>query len=104
MAADHLAGQFPDRFALLSEDLVGRLAESLPGHDLAMATSQGQPEPVFSLWPASLADKLRGALSSGVRKVEDFARAHRLATVEFPSDAFFNVNTPEDLQQAARRL
>jgi molybdopterin-guanine dinucleotide biosynthesis protein A len=69
-----------------------------------MATSRGRPEPVFSLWPVSLADELRGALSNGVRKVEDFARRYRLASVDFPGDAFFNVNTPEDLQQAAKRL
>jgi len=110
---DHLAeawpqigwlASFPTDSPFFPETLVARLAEALPGHQIAMATSRGRPEPVFSLWPVSLADELRGALSNGVRKVEDFARRYRLASVDFPGDAFFNVNTPEDLQQAAKRL
>ncbi len=110
---DHLAAHwprigwlasFPTDSPFFPENLVARLAEALPGHEVAMATSRGQPEPVFSLWPVSLAGELRGALTNGVRKVEDFAKAYRLASVDFPADAFFNVNTPEDLQQAAKRL
>jgi molybdopterin-guanine dinucleotide biosynthesis protein A len=95
---------FPTDSPFFPESLVARLAERLPGHEIAMASAHGRPEPVFSLWPVSLAGPLRGALSNGVRKVEDFARRYRLAIVDFPADAFFNVNTPEDLQQAARRL
>jgi len=110
---DHLADQwphirwlasFPTDSPFFPETLVARLAEALPGHEIAMATSRGQPEPVFSLWPVALAGELRRALTNGVRKVEDFARAYRLASVDFPEDAFFNINTPEDLQQAAKRL
>ena len=95
---------FPTDSPFFPEDLVARLAEALTGHEIAMAASRGRPEPVFALWPVAIAGELRGALSNGVRKVEDFAKAYRLATVEFPSDAFFNINAPEDLQQAARRL
>jgi molybdenum cofactor guanylyltransferase len=96
---------FPTDSPFFPEDLVARLAEALPGRDMAMATSNGgRPEPVFSLWPVSLAGELRGALSNGVRKVEEFARRKRLATVDFPADCFFNVNTPEDLLQATRRI
>jgi molybdopterin-guanine dinucleotide biosynthesis protein A len=95
---------FPTDSPFFPENLVAQLAAALPGREIAMATGHGRPEPVFGLWPVSLAGPLRAALSNGVRKVEDFARRHRLATVDFPADAFFNVNTPEDLQQAARRL
>jgi len=110
---DHLAetwpqigwlASFPTDSPFFPETLVARLAEALPGYEIAMATSRGRPEPVFSLWPVSLAGELRGALSNGVRKVEDFAQRYRLARVDFPGDAFFNVNTPEDLQQATKRL
>ena len=110
---DHLAAtwpqitwmaSFPTDSPFFPEDLVARLAEAAEGFDLAMATGHGQPEPVFSLWPVSLAGELRAALTSGQRKVEDFARRYRLATVDWPADCFFNVNTPDDLQQAARRL
>ena len=59
---------------------------------------------MFSLWPVSIAGDLRAALTAGVRKVEDFARRYRLATVDWPAEAFFNVNTPEDLHQASKIL
>jgi len=95
---------FPTDSPFFPESLVARLAEALPGRELAMASSRGRLEPVFALWPVSLAGELRGALAGGVRKVEDFARRYRLATIDFPSDAFFNVNTPEDLMLAAKRL
>ena len=95
---------FPTDSPFFPDNLVARLAEALPGHDLAMATSRGRPEPVFTLWPVSIAAELRSALSNGVRKVEDFARRYRLASVDFPANSFFNVNTPDDLQLAARRV
>ena len=110
---DHLRGawpqirwlaSFPTDSPFFPETLVARLAEAISGHEIAMATSRGRAEPIFSLWPVSLADELRGALSNGVRKVEDFARRYRLASVDFPADAFFNINTPDDLQQATQRL
>jgi len=110
---DHLAvhwpqiewmASFPTDSPFFPEDLVARLAEAVEGHDVAMATGHDRPEPVFALWPVRLAGELRAALTGGVRKVEDFARRYRLALVDWPADAFFNINTPEDLQQAVRRL
>jgi len=110
---DHLAAtwpqikwlaSFPTDSPFFPEDLVARLAEAVEGHEMAMATGHGRSEPIFSLWPVHLARELRAALSSGVRKVEDFARTRRLATVDWPAERFFNINTPDDLQQAMRRL
>lgn len=110
---DHLAAtwpqikwmtSFPTDSPFFPQDLVARLAEAVDGKEISMATGNGQPEPVFSLWPVALASELRAALSGGMRKVEDFARRYRLATVDWPIDAFFNVNTPEDLHQAAQRI
>lgn len=95
---------FPTDSPFFPEDLVARLAQAVEGQDMAMATGHGRPEPVFSLWPVHLAGELRAALSGGIRKVEDFARRYRLAMVDWPADSFFNINTPDDLQQAARRL
>lgn len=95
---------FPTDSPFFPENLVTRLAEAISGQEIAMATSRGRPEPVFSLWPVSVAGELRGALSNGLRKVEDFARLYRLASVDFPADAFFNVNGPSDLEEASRRL
>ena len=95
---------FPTDSPFFPADLVSRLAQATHGHELAMATGHGRPEPVFALWPVGLAGELRAALSNGVRKVEDFARRYRLGTADWPADLFFNVNSPEDLHQAARRL
>ena len=95
---------FPTDSPFFPADLVARLAAATDSHELAMATGHGRPEPVFTLWPVGLAGELRAALSNGVRKVEDFARRYRLATVDWPADCFFNVNAPEDLHLAARRL
>jgi molybdenum cofactor guanylyltransferase len=86
------------------------LAEALllaakAGADLAVAASGGRAHPVAALWPVSLRHPLRAALESGVRKVEDFTRDYRVATVEFPTepiDPFFNLNRPEDPAEAER--
>ena len=110
---DHLAAtwpqigwlaSFPTDSPFFPADLVGRLAQAVEGHEIAMAAGHGRPEPVFSLWPVSLATELRAALSGGLRKVEDFARRYRLVLVDWPADSFFNVNSPEDLTEASRRL
>jgi molybdopterin-guanine dinucleotide biosynthesis protein A len=83
-------------------DLVARLRAAGP---FAMAATPGEagPErhPTFALWPVSLRDDLCAALASGLRKVIAWTDPHGCATVLFPDpQAFFNVNTPEDLARA----
>jgi molybdopterin-guanine dinucleotide biosynthesis protein A len=97
---------FPTDCPFLPTDLVEQLAAALVGHgaELAMAESNGRLQPVFALWPVSLADDLRRALIAGVRKVDHFAGAYRLARAAWPEEAFFNINSPDELAQAARRL
>jgi molybdopterin-guanine dinucleotide biosynthesis protein A len=62
--------------------------------------------PTFGLWPVALRDDLRRALSDGLRKVVLWTEKHagREALFQGPGDPFFNVNTPEDLQQARAML
>jgi len=61
--------------------------------------------PTFGLWSVSLRDDLRRALSDGTRKVVAWTDRHGCARVVFAgNDPFFNVNTPDDLQQARRRI
>jgi molybdopterin-guanine dinucleotide biosynthesis protein A len=97
---------FPTDSPFLPTDLVEELSAALAhqGGEIAMAESGGTLQPVFALWPVSLRGNLRAALLSGVRKVEQFATAYRLARVAWPDEAFFNINSPEDLHLAARRL
>lgn len=60
--------------------------------------------PTFGLWPVSLRCNLRSALEQGVRKVVLWTDSHGAASVLFEPDAFFNVNTPEDLATAEEML
>jgi molybdopterin-guanine dinucleotide biosynthesis protein A len=91
-------------------DLVARLLEAVAreGAELVCASSSGRPHPVFGLWPARLAGELRRALvEEGLRKIDAWTARYRLALVDWPGeplDPFFNVNTPEDLAEAARLL
>jgi molybdopterin-guanine dinucleotide biosynthesis protein A len=89
-------------------DLAARLAGAAvaEGVPLAMAvTPNGERHPTFGLWPVALRDDLRGALGEGLRKVVAWTGPHGCARVEFAdADAFFNVNTPEDLERARDML
>ncbi len=82
-------------------DLVPQLLLNATGDGLALAASPSGRQPTFGIWPVSLRDDLRGALIGGLRKVVQWTNAHNAGTAEFPDDnAFFNVNTPDDLIQA----
>lgn len=102
-------------------DLVARLI--LDGEGMAYplvlaATPRGAQEtksmtgsglirhPTFGLWPVALRDDLRAALTEGLRKVVIWTDKHggREALFDGAGDPFFNVNTPEDLEQARDRL
>lgn len=93
-------------------DLVARLASAseAAGGALALAATAdaagGQARhPTFGLWPCALQDALRAGLGAGDRKVTAWADRHGAVSALFdaPSgaDPFFNINTPEDLTQAA---
>lgn len=61
--------------------------------------------PTFGLWPVVLRDDLRAALKGGLRKVVLWTDQHGGREAVFPhEDAFFNVNTPDDLTRAERML
>jgi len=87
-------------------DLVTRFKAAIKENsaDMVMATSGGNRHPVFGMWPVELADDLRQALTiDGVRKVLHWTDRFNLVQVDFsahPYDPFFNVNRPQDLQQA----
>lgn len=80
-------------------------------HPLVLAATSDDTRryrhPTFGLWPVSLRDDLRAALQEGLRKVVLWTDKHDGRLVEFPTvafDPFFNVNTPQDLEQAERIL
>lgn len=90
------------------EDFVARMLAAMEanGANMACAASNGRHHPVFGLWPVGLADDLRHTLvEEGIRKVDLWTARHKLVAVEFaadPHDPFFNVNRPEDVEQAER--
>ncbi|GMG83459.1 molybdenum cofactor guanylyltransferase MobA [Paralimibaculum aggregatum] len=92
-------------------DLAARLAAALDdANPIAMAATtdpqRGLSEhPTFALWPVALADDLEQAITVGdLRKVIVWTSRHGFARVLFDDAAypFFNINTPEDLAEAAR--
>jgi molybdopterin-guanine dinucleotide biosynthesis protein A len=89
-------------------DLVPQLLLASEGmaHPLVLAATPHPDRgrirhPTFGLWPVALRDDLREALEGGLRKVVLWTQAHGGREALFPDeDAFFNVNTPEDLARA----
>lgn len=71
--------------------------------DIVIAKAGAQVHPVFCLCRTSLLPSLESYLQSGGRKVEDWQRKHDLVEVVFDdqSDAFYNVNTSEELAHLA---
>lgn len=87
-------------------DLVARLRQAVDaeGADMACAKSAGRTHPVFALWPAAIRHELRQALvERDERKIDAFTAAYKVAEVDFPCapvDPFYNINRPENLEEA----
>ena len=83
------------------------LAEQNDPETICLAFSGGNRHPTFGLWPLRLRVPLHDFLvREGERKVLLFAQRYNLVKVDFAlaadgSDPFFNINTPQDLEQAA---
>ncbi len=103
---DHIVTAAADT-PFLPCDLVPQLqlAAERAGVDIALAATPDGRQPTFGLWPVRLRTDLREALEGGLRKVVLWTSKHGAATAEFPdSAAFFNVNTPTDLETARDML
>lgn len=93
---------------LLPFDLVKRLLSALLEHkaDIAVATSDGNTHPVFSLCKKNVLPSLRAYLESGERRVSAWQRSQNYIEVDFSDapDAFTNLNTFEDLATLELKL
>ena len=93
-------------------DLVPQLLLASEGmrHPLVLAATPDAKRgtarhPTFGLWPVALRDDLRAALEGGLRKVVLWTQEHGGREALFAQEeAFFNVNTPEDLAHAETML
>ncbi|MCT4555980.1 MAG: molybdenum cofactor guanylyltransferase MobA [Pelagimonas sp.] len=103
--ADHIVTAAADT-PFFPTDLVARLhrAASRASTPIALAATHEEGRmwrhPTFGLWPVALRHDLRKALQGGLRKVVLWTDAHGAASASFDDDAFFNINTPEDLVRA----
>ncbi|MEQ8230723.1 MAG: molybdenum cofactor guanylyltransferase MobA [Gammaproteobacteria bacterium] len=92
----------------LPHDLVARLLEPLvaAAADIAVVATDDRLQPVFALYDVRLAGSLAAYLDDGGRKIDTWLRRHHLVEVDFSSDAeaFININTPDELARAGRRL
>jgi len=91
------------------EDLTQKLAAAAtPKAGIIVARSNGNLHPVFALWPVQLTDDLEAFLTeSNDRRVKSFFARHPLTIVDFDEtggDPFFNINTPQDLDTAEKRI
>lgn len=88
-------------------DLVPNLMLAGMAHPdgFAVAATPNNQHGTFGLWPVTLIAPLRQFLNDGHRKVRIFANDNNAATALFPHtspDSFFNINTPENLQEASQ--
>ena len=85
-------------------DLVKRLVEAGEIKGAAIAHSRNQKHFLTGIWTTALARPLEKLiLQENLRRMQDFAlrvEAVSVTWLDHPHDPFFNVNTPEDLEQA----
>ena len=95
----------PGDCPFLPRDLVARLhaARITEGKPLACAHSGDWRHPVVGLWQVALREDLRHAITvEDLRKIEVWTARHGVALADWPTepvDPFFNVNTPEDVDE-----
>lgn len=86
---------------LLPHDLARRLIAALMENnaDIAVASSDGNAHPVFSLCKKTVLPSLNQYLALGERRVSAWQKSLKYIEVDFSdhSDAFINLNTAEDL-------
>ena len=96
----------PADMPFLPPDLLDRLGQAIGDRGCALAASGGQLHPVCGLWRADAIDRAASYTAAGRRSLKGFAEVVGFVAVEWPDapvDPFFNINTSDDLAEAARR-
>lgn len=89
---------FPER------DAVEKVLAAFADVDVALPVAGDHLEPLHALYGPGCLPHMERLLAAGARSILDLLPEVRVATVAFESVApFFNVNTPEDWDQARRR-
>lgn len=87
----------------LPADLLTTLGTRHDANLVALAESGGRLHPACALWPVAAQEALSDYAIRGRRSLIGFAERigyHAVAWPVAPVDAFFNINTPEDLAMA----
>ena len=104
---------FPCDTPFFPADVVARLRAGLiaTGADMSTVRCGADEHRAFSLFDIRCASAIGAAFAEGTRSFHDLGAAVTKATVEFPQvgrgpggNAFFNINRPGDLTQAAAWL
>ena len=88
-------------------DLVRRLYQAAvkARAQVAVAATAERVQPVFLLVDTQLAVDIEAFLQAGGRKIDAWYERHRVVEVLFEDAAAFdNINTPEDVARASRRM
>lgn len=92
----------------LPSSLVARLGDACLKGRPVLPRSGGRLQPLAALWPRGLCEKLAAGLrDESMESMKDLYANSDFVEVNFdagPPDPFFNLNTPEDLVAAERRL
>ncbi len=88
----------------LPRNLISRLAAAFEKEDMEIAAAHDgeRLHPTYALLDRKVLPDLDAYLAEGNRKVQKFYFTRTFASVDFSDcpDAFLNINTPEDMQQA----
>lgn len=100
---------FPGDVPRFPPDTVSRLRDILQSDhsEVAWLCSDGQWQPLFSLWSTHLYEPLQQALQQGLYSPMQFIRSRQHALLALNNCAtgdFDNLNSPEDLQRARENL
>ena len=107
-AKQELVLSVPCDSPLLPLDLAARLYNSMLENrtDIAVGSSDGNAHPVFCLMKKSVLRSLQAFMDAGERKVSAWQKSQKYIEVDFNdcSDAFVNLNTPQDLAGLEQKL
>ncbi len=88
----------------LPRNLESRLQAAIDVNGAALAASGPDLHPTCALWRTEALDLLPDYVASGRRSLIGFAEMAGYTLVDWDTRHFFNLNRPEDLAEAERRL
>jgi molybdopterin-guanine dinucleotide biosynthesis protein len=91
--------------AFAERSAVERVLAAFAGADVALPIVEGHLEPLHAIYGPGCAGPIARLLARGQHSILDLLPLVRVVNVEFDSAApFFNINTPDDWEEAQRRL